>query len=266
MRTVSILILSLIFIIVIALSSCDKSGNKVTDNDPDANLLCGDANGDGAVNIHDAKAMINFSLADGPEIDSISSETDNIKGITINDPLRLMAYFYRGGNPPICSSNLPDTMLPLSTDTIFVSDRTIPPGVENWEVQISIKPSSVYQGITFPFHYDCPDSSIICDSIVYHISKLYSGTSKPIYPNLILDNSKIDTLNQTGLICRGNSLYGLTPDIISLASIWFSLTPSADSQMITFDTTTYPPSNYLIMSRFEYPETIASIPVIIFQE
>ena len=265
MRPILICMLALIFAIAIVFLACEKSTDVDTDNAPEANFLCGDANCDDTINLLDISTMGSYMWLNGALKDTISAEADNIKGITTNDQVYLWAYLYAHGNDPVCSFHLPDTVLPVSADTIVISNLVVPAGEDKWAVNISLKAAANLYAICFPFHFDCSGGNITCDSIVYDPAKDYSGAARMGILADILGHSFIDSTAQLGAFTPSRIGEGFPPDSVLLASIWFSLIPSADSQTIVIDTTTFPPSNIVIISRFEYPETIASVPVIVYE-
>lgn len=66
--------------------------------------ICGDANGDGRVNIGDAVFIVNYIFRAGPAPVPIeSADVNDDGGIDIGDPVYLVSYLFRGGHPPHCS-------------------------------------------------------------------------------------------------------------------------------------------------------------------
>ncbi|MEZ5360213.1 MAG: thrombospondin type 3 repeat-containing protein [Candidatus Zixiibacteriota bacterium] len=68
-----------------------------------ARKLCGDANGDGSVNIGDAVYLINFIFGGGPAPDPLLSGDENGDGsVNIGDAVYLVSYIFKGGPEPLC--------------------------------------------------------------------------------------------------------------------------------------------------------------------
>ena len=66
-------------------------------------FICGDAGGDGALNILDVAYIINYLYRGGPAPYPIeSADMDSSGGINILDITRLINYLYKGGPAPAC--------------------------------------------------------------------------------------------------------------------------------------------------------------------
>ena len=64
---------------------------------------CGDANGDGMVNLGDAGYIINYIFADGPAPDPIESGDANCDGaVNLGDTGYIINYIFFDGPPPCC--------------------------------------------------------------------------------------------------------------------------------------------------------------------
>jgi M6 family metalloprotease-like protein len=65
-------------------------------------VLCGDANGDGTVNVGDAVYLINYIFKGGPAPDPLCSGDANGDGVVnIADAVYLINYIFKGGLPPV---------------------------------------------------------------------------------------------------------------------------------------------------------------------
>ncbi len=83
-----------------AVGSSDES---VFDFEISASFICGDANGDEALNIFDITFVIAFLYLDGPAPEpEASADVDNTGTVNIFDITYLIAYLYMGGPAPNC--------------------------------------------------------------------------------------------------------------------------------------------------------------------
>ncbi|MCP4567489.1 MAG: hypothetical protein GY841_07915 [FCB group bacterium] len=65
-------------------------------------VLCGDANGDGAVNIGDPVYIINYIFKFGPTPDPLCiADVNSDDAVNIGDPVYLINFIFKEGNPPI---------------------------------------------------------------------------------------------------------------------------------------------------------------------
>lgn len=66
--------------------------------------ICGDANGDGQINVGDAIAMINYIFKGSflPDDDKCADPNNDYQ-IDTGDPVFLINYIFRGGSPPDCT-------------------------------------------------------------------------------------------------------------------------------------------------------------------
>ncbi len=249
-------------ILIGTLPSCDKKDENITSPDDEEQFLCGDANGDSAINTLDVARLIRYLYKGGSAPNLVTADIDGIHGLTINDLYFLLNYIYNGGNDPICLSVANDTILPVSLDTIFINSGVVSPGESVCRIDITIKTHNAVQVFTLPLKYYLAGSNLMCDSILLP----RSGESlKSVFPESFLYDIEtavaLDTVNNKTLITGGPIPAN---DSVTFASLWFTLTPSVDTQTIVIDTTTYPPSHIVIFSRYESPNTIAFIPEIIF--
>ncbi|MGB2981138.1 MAG: dockerin type I repeat-containing protein, partial [Candidatus Zixiibacteriota bacterium] len=66
-------------------------------------FICGDANGDGVINVADVVYLVNFLYRNGDPPDPIAAGDANCDGIVnVADVVFLVNYLYRGGDPPGC--------------------------------------------------------------------------------------------------------------------------------------------------------------------
>jgi len=82
----------------------DSNGNGVGDV---CDYVCGDADGDGSVNILDVTFLINYLYKEGPAPDPLeSADVDYSGSINILDVTYLINYLYKDGPEPICGPEM----------------------------------------------------------------------------------------------------------------------------------------------------------------
>jgi hypothetical protein len=82
-------------------SPCDVN---ITDDEPDVcGYVCGDANGDGNLNIGDAVFVINYVFRGGPAPAPVYAGDANCDGkVNVGDAVYMVNYIFRGGPAPCC--------------------------------------------------------------------------------------------------------------------------------------------------------------------
>jgi len=82
-------------------SPCDVN---ITDGEPDVcGYICGNANGDGSVNVGDAVFVINYVFRGGPAPTPLGAGDANCDGkVNVGDAVYLVNYVFRGGPAPCC--------------------------------------------------------------------------------------------------------------------------------------------------------------------
>jgi hypothetical protein len=69
----------------------------------DASFICGDANGDGKINLLDVSYMINTLYRHGaPSVPPAAADPDNSTKLNLLDISFLISFLYRGGLNPVC--------------------------------------------------------------------------------------------------------------------------------------------------------------------
>jgi hypothetical protein len=64
-------------------------------------VICGDANGDGAINVGDVIHLVNFLYRDGPlPVPPLAGDFDCDGATNVGDVIKLVNYLYREGPPP----------------------------------------------------------------------------------------------------------------------------------------------------------------------
>jgi hypothetical protein len=67
-------------------------------------FICGDANGDGTINILDVTHLVDYLYREGPPpLPSEAGDADGSVEINILDATYLINYLYKDGPPPACS-------------------------------------------------------------------------------------------------------------------------------------------------------------------
>jgi hypothetical protein len=78
---------------------------NITITKPGPQYICGDASGDGTVNISDAVYLIAYIFSGGNPPDPLLSGDANGNGtVNISDAVYLIAYIFSGGTPPNCGN------------------------------------------------------------------------------------------------------------------------------------------------------------------
>jgi hypothetical protein len=68
-----------------------------------ASFMCGDANGDGDLNVADAVMLINYVFNGGPIPEPMQAGDANGDGdLNVADAVYMINYVFSGGPPPIC--------------------------------------------------------------------------------------------------------------------------------------------------------------------
>ncbi len=260
-KRIRFLILLTAFLAVIYLT-CDHGTDIDEITPPERDFRCGDPNGDESINVLDLTCIISYLFGGVNIPDTVAADVDLINGVTINDLSYLINYIFHQGLPPECPVFFGDTVLPVLQDTVKMSSRIISPGNSIWSVDVFFRASEQLGAFTLPLKYSCGTSPIICDSIIY---SAHPNKMNYFYSLFQIDSIvPIDTISQEILVLYAGWSGVSFPDETLLASLWFSVTPSDNPQEIILDTTIYKPSNIVIISRYKKPETIASVPVIIF--
>ncbi|MFW9842623.1 MAG: FG-GAP-like repeat-containing protein, partial [Candidatus Thorarchaeota archaeon] len=219
--------------------------------------MCGDFNGDDKIDIGDVTGIL-YYLYDGdiPPVSADSADIDSIAGITNHDLQFLINYLFLLQGAPYCPPYPPDSILPITQDTLEIRNSAVPPDSSRARVELWLKSQDDLLAMSLPFQYACTTSAVFLDSISF-VGSAYQGYSlegDTIYPGESMGAFGITSTTQLSVD------YGL------LASLWFSITPSADTQYILIDTTTTPPGNITIFSRMTVNtgnKLIAFIPTIV---
>ena len=76
----------------------------------EVSYVCGDANGDGRVNVSDAVYIINYAFAGGPPPDPLCVGDANGDGkVNVSDAVYIINYAFAGGAPPVQPDGCPCT-------------------------------------------------------------------------------------------------------------------------------------------------------------
>lgn len=229
----------------------DTDGDGVGDL---CEYVCGDANNDGKVNVGDYVFVYNYLYRAGPEPDVLqSADVDGLLGVTNNDAQAIVDRVYSGG--PDFNCFMPaDSNLPVADDSLFILGCHVPPGQTIGRISLWLNAKDSVYAFSFPFTFSCVTSDITCDSISF-AGSIYSG-----YTN---KHSQVNAIPGKGIIACSH-LFEAVPDtgVGLLASLWFTVISSPDTQTVVIDTMTYPPSNIVVFSK-NHPQHEASIPSIV---
>jgi hypothetical protein len=219
--------------------------------------ICGDVNGQpgggGDIDITDLVYLVSYLYDDGPlPATLMAADMDDIIGISNNDVTTLIAYIFLGNPQPDCM-HVQDSTFPISDDTLGIVGYRVPAGNTTHTVELWLNTADSIMGIAFPFTYSCSTSELVLDSIVNHTNADISGL------NPISSASGRALFGATWIVT------GLPGGRHRLASLYFSLTASAESQDILIDTAMYWPSNTIVVSKLgSGSSTLGSVPVLSF--
>jgi len=173
-----------------------------------------------------------------------AADVDKIPGLTNNDIQYILNYLFRAGPRPNCPPYA-DSLIQVTNDSLEVRNRAVPPGISKCKVEFWLHSTDTVPGVSIPFSYFCETSQLICDSISFEGSLYSQGDMK----RAVADNEagKALLMNSTA-----NFSHITMPSDGLIASAWFTLTPSVDTQFIQIKITTYPPSNVAIFSRYKW--------------
>ncbi len=226
----------------------------------EGNYLCGDINSDEDFNILDVTYLYNYLFKGGAVPANMeASDVDQIAGLNTNDCALLVDFFYQSGEPPQCGPK-PDTVLPVTDDTLEVVGGRVPAGETRCQVQVRLRVKNLTYGMCLPLSFDCLTSEVSCDSIAFPPGLV---DDFPIYAKAY-DN--VEQKAVLGLNCLAYP--GLVPEEeYLLASFWFTLSTVDEfqDQMIDLDTTGYAPENTIIFTKNK-PNNEAYIPTIVFSQ
>ncbi|MCD6249572.1 MAG: hypothetical protein J7J98_04485 [candidate division Zixibacteria bacterium] len=126
---------------------------------PVAAQECGDANGDGSVNIGDIVMIIDGIMFPDvlldPDFYITEADCDGRAGITIADAVAIVDYAYRNDDHRDCSAGLTYSMTLSESDTIFIPYiNDIPSNVYVVDLPIMMSLSESVEGVYIPLHTD----------------------------------------------------------------------------------------------------------------
>jgi hypothetical protein len=223
------------------LNPANYSGQALSQSN--GRYLCGDANGNDAVSLTDVTFLIYYLYMNGaapPILDA--ADVDSVKGVNNQDALFLTHYIFAAGPLPYCPP-YPDTVLQVTDDTLEIGSNAVLPGMDTWQIGLWLHSADTIAGFSFPFAFRCLTADISLDSISF-IGSIYAGYSSK-------DNTQaIDSVSDKAVVAVVRVSEPIpSPSNGLLATLWFSLTPSMDTQYIEIDTANFPPSNIPIFSR-----------------
>jgi len=225
----------------------DGNGNGIGDV---CDVLCGDFDGNYAVNVLDAILPFSYLFGGGSgPVNRTAALVDSVAGININDCVYMMQHIFAGGQEPYCPE-FQDSIIAVS-DAILIKNTVVPPNCDYARVDFRLTEAESVAGISLPFYYSCATSDLSLDSISF-IQSIYEDRTR---------DYNYDSTNGTAVIGIVY-FYGTIPepDTGLLASAYFTLTPSPDTQFIQIDTTFFPPENSVMVSEIEGGEIRPYVP------
>ncbi len=246
----SVIVLALILCIagIMPLSSAIAQDNP--------KFICGDANNNNVINILDAVYLFAYLNVGGqPLVHPEAGDVDKIPGITNNDIQYLLNYLFRPGPSPNCPP-YPDSQLVITDDTLEVRNRIVLPDSTVCRVEFWLHSDDTVSAVSFPFSFRCGTSDISCDSISFQ-----GG----IYVSSALKRGVKDNPGKKALISTANSDYDAMtlPSNGLIATAWFRVTPSTDTQFIEIKVATFPPSNVVVFAKHRWNNyTYAFLPTV----
>jgi hypothetical protein len=222
-------------LLAISVSATATSGNE-------ADYICGDADGNELINIDDCVFITSYLFQSGPTPTPYDAgDVDSIAGISINDVQFLFDYIFRGWSEPFCPP-FPDSILPVTEDTIEIRYTTVLPGYDSWTVEFRLKSIDSINGFSFPFAYGCESSELTVEdmslegSAFDHYTFSLRLVDDPVESKIIASAARLTE----SAAKPGDELF---------FRIRFSVTSSPDLQYILIDTTDFAPGNIVIFSR-----------------
>jgi len=206
--------------------------------------VCGDADDDSSFTQTDFDYLVDYFYRGGPPLNfPESGDVDSVNGLNHNDVQYLANYFYASSAPEPNCRPYPVTDIPVSDDTLEIRNTVILPGQDSGKIDLYLKAGGAVQGLALPFIYSCSTATISLDSIGFTGSVYESYTNK--YGLIDLSEKK----GLIGLINTGESYPGGGEDLV--ASLFFSITSSTDTQYIFIDTTSYGRDDMAVLSRMD---------------
>ncbi|MEW5923598.1 MAG: thrombospondin type 3 repeat-containing protein, partial [Candidatus Zixiibacteriota bacterium] len=212
--------------------------------------ICGDANSDGSADIKDLVFLYYYLYHDStappnPE----SADVDGITGVNNHDFVYFYDYLFKMTVFLQCPP-YPDTILPVTNDTLLIKYAVVVPGQSKARVDLRYISPDPIGGISYPFQFDCATSDLLLDSVSFKES---------MFDTFYFHEAYIDTALSTAWIGVSFNNYGIETDSGLIASLWFSLNPSVDTQFINIDTATFRPSNVVVFSKYTNSDILTAI-------
>ncbi|UCC45522.1 MAG: hypothetical protein JSU65_06290 [Candidatus Zixiibacteriota bacterium] len=199
--------------------------------------VCGniDDDGSGLVDAGDLTRLVDYLyITHLPIVNPWTADMDGVAGITNNDMITLVDHLFYSFQPLSC--DIVSTSFPVSDDILEFRFTEVPAGVTGWSVEVWLEATSPWHGISLPFDFYCPTSSLNLDAI-----------------NLELTGAQASGLIDNGL-SKGLIVYSLHAGSypsgpVHLATLDFSIDFSVETQTIVIDTGSYVPSHTTVLSR-----------------
>lgn len=211
-------------------------------------IICGnfDNSSNGVIDIGDMTRLIGYFCCDeSAQAPLWTGDLDGVLGLTSNDVLMYMDYFWGSFEPPSCDI-VPDSTFPRSTDSLEIRNNIASLFSTRTTVQLWVNSVSEFHGLTFSFSYSTKSISITLTEIRFVLDDTW------------ISYTDIDTINQRAVI----GLIGSLPNTPTgsafpvgehhIANLVFehSHVLSGDSGVIEITADAYPPSHETVLSRF----------------
>ncbi|HSH00194.1 MAG TPA: hypothetical protein VLB27_09110, partial [candidate division Zixibacteria bacterium] len=135
---------------------------------------CGDANGDGTVNINDVTYSLDYFIVGGPPpVDFDTADVDGYDLFTINDIQWMITCAFLCDFQGNCTPTLPPISPPLEPNAEFVYNNIIPSGKQTFGIHFGL------QGADVPLESYLGVLQILIDGLPADIDSVVFDTTKP---------------------------------------------------------------------------------------
>jgi hypothetical protein len=201
--------------------------------------ICGDANYNGDINLADLIFVVNYMFNGGVPPEPLdAADIDGYTGISFHDVMYFQDYVFEGGPAPQCPP-YDNSTIPVYNDILEIRNSGVRPGISSVRLDFYLIAEHEIAGLCFPFTYDCATSDINLDSISF-VGSLFEEAEMVF--------GRFDEPNHKGVFAMGEIIPATYGNEGLLASVYFSVTPSVDTQYVLIDTTFYDPCNITVFS------------------
>jgi hypothetical protein len=114
------------------------------------NCSCGDADGNGVVNISDAVYLIEYLFLGGDPPDPTCGETDGYELINLHDAMQIVAFYFGAPIELICPATAPPCNGNANSDFTFRYTSVLPANASSADIEVYFDCHSQFQSITLP--------------------------------------------------------------------------------------------------------------------